>query len=403
MMYPGIPQDAARSMQLLSRLYNINITAVGDHGDLERFSERFRIHRMQHMFSPDALRQLLRKLEDRQIFALTDAFMLRTNMFYLEGVPVFFGPFSSVMLSTRDIRLLMKRYPVPGLTEDTLMHYMNSFPCISEAEAIHIISSLLHMLYPEEPAREIVNINYLEGPEVETEERMLGKRKDNTRLLEARYAHEQAFIAQIKAGNARQAIQELRNMQQDVAYLKRIGTTLENERVGAAIVRTTARLSAYQAGLPAVVCNRISNQNTVSVIRATRVDEIQLSQEQMIREFCKAIKKHVTEQYSALVQSALYCIRQDYASDITVQSMADELDVSVNHLIAEFKKEMQVTPNVYLRTYRLEQAARLLAATDRTVQDIAASVGIPDANYMIKMFKAQYGETPAAYRKKYRV
>ena len=83
--------------------------------------------------------------------------------------------------------------------------------------------------------------------------------------------------------------------------------------------------------------------------------------------------------------------------------MADELSVSVDYLIKTFKKEMDTTPNAYLRDYRLKQAARLLSSTDRSVQEIASAVGIPDANYLIKLFKARYGETPTAYRKKYRV
>ena len=64
---------------------------------------------------------------------------------------------------------------------------------------------------------------------------------------------------------------------------------------------------------------------------------------------------------------------------------------------------MHTTPNVYLRQHRLKQAARILAATDQPVQEVASAVGIPDANYMIKLFKAQYGDTPTEYRRKYRV
>ena len=96
-------------------------------------------------------------------------------------------------------------------------------------------------------------------------------------------------------------------------------------------------------------------------------------------------------------------MEREYVQDITIQSLAEELDVSVNHLIATFKKEMQVTPNSYLREYRMKQAAHILAATDLPIQEVASSIGIPDANYMIKLFKAQFGETPTAYRKKYRV
>ena len=91
---------------------------------------------------------------------------------------------------------------------------------------------------------------------------------------------------------------------------------------------------------------------------------------------------------------------------ISMQSLAEELDVSVNHLISAFKKEMPVTPNVYLRAHRMKQAARILAArmpNYKPPAEAASAVGIADASYMIKLFKAQYGDTPTEYRRKYRV
>ena len=399
----GLPSSTELSMQLVRLLYHVNLTVINDHQGLEDFSERFRAHRLQHMFSVEGLRQLLRKLGENQLFMLTDAFKVRAALFYIDGVPVIFGPFTSVLLTERDVKSLMQQYPLPDVTEDELLHYLNSFPCLAETLVTHIIASLLQVLYPEEKAREIVNINYSERPEFGSEEQLASRREDYTRLLEKRYAYERAFIQSVAEGNTRKALQNLHSMQMDVAYLKRVGTTLENERVGAAIVRTTARLSAVEVGLPSLIADRISRENTVACLRATQVDEIVRAQERMIRDFCKAVQVTRSQAHSALVQSTLYCIEKEYTEEITMQSLADELDVSVNHLISAFKKEMQVTPNVYLREHRMKQAARILAATDLPIQEVASAVGIPDANYMIKLFKTQYGETPTVYRKKHRV
>ena len=399
----GLPPAAEQALQLVRFLYHVNLTVLDDHQALETFSRRFRAHPLQHMFSVDSLRQLLRKLGENELFLLTDAFMIRAALFYMEGIPVVFGPFTSVLLGERDVRSLMQRYPMPNATEAEVLHYLNSYPCLPETQVTHIIASLLQVLYPDENAREIISINYRDKPELESEEKMAVRREDYTRLLEKRYSYERAFIQSIAEGNTRKAIQNLHSMQMDVAYLKRMGTTLENERVGAAIVRTTARLSALDAGLPGLIADRISRENTIACFRATRVDEIIRAQEVMVREFCKAMQENRTHTHSALVQSALYCIEKEFTGELTMQSLAEELDVSVNHLIHVFKKEMQITPNVYLRQHRLKQAALILAATDLPVQEVASSVGIPDANYMIKLFKEQFGETPTVYRKKYRV
>ena len=402
-MSNSLPQNIEQALQLIRLLYHVNLTVICDHQSLEAFSRRYRFHPLQHMFSVDNMRQLLRDLNESQILFLTDAFRLRTAMFYLDGVPVLFGPFISVLLTERDVKSLLLQYPLPDVTEDDLLYYLNSFPCLPETQVSGILTSLLQVLYPEEKARDILSINYLEKAEFETEAKLASQREDYTRLLEQRYAYEQNFIQSIQEGSSRKAIQALHSMQMDVAYLKRVGTTLENERVGAAIVRTTARLSALRAGLPSLIADRISRENTAACFRATRVDEIVRAQEKMVRDFCKAVRANRGQTHSALVQSVLYCIENEYTREITIQSLAEELDVSVNHLISLFKKEMHTTPNVYLRQHRLKQAARILAATDQPVQEVASAVGIPDANYMIKLFKAQYGDTPTEYRRKYRV
>jgi len=399
----GLSPNAEQSLQLIRLLYHVDISVINDHQGLADFSQKYRAHPLQHMFSADALRKMLRELGEQQLYLLTDAFQIRAALFYIDGVPIIFGPFTSVLLAERDVKALMQRFPLPDVQLGELLHYINSFPCLQETLVTHIIASLMQVLTPGGRTLDIVNINFLETPQFETEEKDAGNRKDYTRLLEKRYAYEQAFIQSIMEGNARAAIRNLHSMQMDVAYLKRIGTTLENERVGAAIVRTTVRLAALQSGLPTVIVDKVSSENTVAVIRAARVDEIIRAQEKMIRDFCKAIQAHRSETHSALVQSAIYCMEREYVQDITIQSLAEELDVSVNHLIATFKKEMQVTPNVYLREYRMKQAARILAATDLSIQEVSSAVGIADANYMIKLFKAQFGETPTVYRKKYRV
>ena len=402
-MPDGMPSSTEQSLQLVRLLYHVNLTVIRDDQELDAFVARCRFHPHQHMLSADALRQLFRMLGEEQLLLLTDAFMVRAALFYIDGIPAIFGPFTSVLLTERDARNLLRRHPLSGVRERELLRYANSYPCLPETAVTHIITSLMQVVYSGGQDLEIVKVSYQEAPEPGSEEKLAGQREDYTRLLEKRYSYERAFIQSIIEGNAGNALRNLHSMQMDVAYLKRIGTTMENERVGAAIVRTTTRLAALQAGLPSVISDKISTENTVAVIRASRIDEIFRAQEKMVREFCKAVWTIRSRPHSALVQSALYCIEKEYAEDITVQSLAGDLDVSVNHLINVFKKEMQVTPNVYLRKYRMEQAARILATTDLPVQDVASRVGIADANYMIKLFKAQFGETPNAYRKKHRV
>lgn len=60
---------------------------------------------------------------------------------------------------------------------------------------------------------------------------------------------------------------------------------------------------------------------------------------------------------------------------------------------------MNMTPLNYLRKVRMENASSLLLSTEYSIQEISVMVGIMDANYFVKLFKKEYGETPSEFRK----
>ncbi len=402
-MQAGLPAPMKQMLDLISLLYHVDVTVVNSSHELEDIAARYRLHPIQRLLSAVTLLHLIDRMQETQIYVTTDALMMHLIILLMEGVPVIFGPFFSRLFTQGDARAVLEQYEIRDLPEKTLQHYISSFPLLSEKEATHVITCLLQQCCPQEPPRTIVHIDYREKQKMEDPDRQREKRMDHTRLIEQRYDYEQSFMHSVAEGNARQAIQDLHRMRRDVAYLKEPGTTLEFERVAAAITRTTMRHAVFQAGLPSVIVDQISNESTALIHRTNNVDVIERATEKLVRDFCTAMRQFKNKQHTALVQSALYYLEREYANDLMIQSLAEELDVSVNHLISAFKQEVGTTPNAYLRQIRLKEAARLLTATDISVQKIAAEVGIPDANYFIKLFRSEYGETPAAYRKKYRV
>ena len=199
-MSNSLPQNTEQALQLIRLLYHVNLTVIYDHQALEAFSRRYRFHPLQHMFSVDNMRQLLRDLNDGQILFLTDAFRVRTAMFYLDGVPVLLGPFTSVLLTERDVKSLLLQYPLPNVKESELLYYLNSFPCLPETQVSGILTSLLQVLYPEEKARDILSINYLEKAEITliyTEEPFLGTHARAAEIV--RFMNEDGSITPIIA------------------------------------------------------------------------------------------------------------------------------------------------------------------------------------------------------------
>lgn len=385
---------------LIQDFYHLQINILEQDDQIEDFIYKNRMHKVQAFFTSEILKLYTKRFTPDSIYYLTDAFMVHLVVFFIEENPIVLGPFSTLLMTDKDARTIFEQYKITNLSKTDFFSYLSSLPVIKESELFRMVTSLIHTVCPHAPEKQIEHVNFFNLPEIIPEENVT--REHYTELLEKRYTYEQHFVQAIENGNSRSAIFNLHNMQMDVAYLKRIGTTLENERIGAAITRTTVRLAALRAGLPAIVVDRLSSQNTAITHNAKSVEEILTAKEKMIREFCNAIHHYKDEKYSFLVQSALYFFDHQYYKDIKLKELADELNVSLNHLISVFRKETGITPNSYLQKSRMKQASILLSSTDMTMQEISSSVGISDANYFIKVFRKYYEETPTNYRKRYR-
>ena len=58
-----------------------------------------------------------------------------------------------------------------------------------------------------------------------------------------------------------------------------------------------------------------------------------------------------------------------------------------------------MAPIQYLYQFRIAQAKRLLADTDRPVGEIARLVGMPDQRHFARLFRRRTGRTPRAFRR----
>ena len=57
-------------------------------------------------------------------------------------------------------------------------------------------------------------------------------------------------------------------------------------------------------------------------------------------------------------------------------------------------------PVHYLVKYRLQEAAKLLATTEKKITVISGETGFENMDYFCKTFKKYYGRTPTEYRRK---
>lgn len=97
------------------------------------------------------------------------------------------------------------------------------------------------------------------------------------------------------------------------------------------------------------------------------------------------------------VQYAVQFIHLNY-SHIRVNDIANYIGINRSYLTTIFKNKLNVSPQEYLVSYRLNKAKQLLLTTDLSIQEIAARIGYDNPLTFSKMFKNAYGKSPRHYR-----
>lgn len=87
-----------------------------------------------------------------------------------------------------------------------------------------------------------------------------------------------------------------------------------------------------------------------------------------------------------------------YREPLDVDTLARTARLSSAHFSREFKRAFGESPHQYLLSRRLERAAALLRATDRSVSDICFTVGLRSVGSFTSSFGRTFGMSPTAYR-----
>lgn len=98
--------------------------------------------------------------------------------------------------------------------------------------------------------------------------------------------------------------------------------------------------------------------------------------------------------------SVLDFIRLHYMDNITLRSIAERENLDMYYLSAFIKKHLGIPFQKYLTHLRTEKAAQLLRNTGLSLMDICMESGFSDYKYLNKAILAEYGCTPAEYRKR---
>lgn len=94
-------------------------------------------------------------------------------------------------------------------------------------------------------------------------------------------------------------------------------------------------------------------------------------------------------------------IEENYMQDVSLNQLAEVVDMNASYLSSVFKKETGMTYSDYLTQCRIQNASKLLVETNMSINEIASRSGYQDSRYFSKQFLKQVGLKPSEYRKLY--
>jgi AraC-like DNA-binding protein len=195
-------------------------------------------------------------------------------------------------------------------------------------------------------------------------------------------------------------------LQVDPAVVRKVSTDMIDRRTAAgfppvkvAPVPAKGMVSALDTELMGVVIRFLQSLDTGAdrrVLAPIYLQEIVyrvLQREQFSRMLYIAAKQAGANPVSA----ALTYIREHYSEPVTVNDMAEKVNLSPSSFSHLFREVTGRSPYQFLKEIRLDKARELLLEGRLSVTDVSRAVGYSSASHFIKEFRSCFGTTPRAY------
>jgi len=101
-----------------------------------------------------------------------------------------------------------------------------------------------------------------------------------------------------------------------------------------------------------------------------------------------------------MINESIKFMNIHFEKEITIEVLAKRSMLSKSHFTKLFTQEMQVSPMVYLKNIRLQNAKKMLRTKELNITEVAQKCGFNSTSYFTKLFKEHYSVTPKEFRLK---
>jgi len=364
---------------------------------------------LERTFEEAFQRESLRAGE-KVIYKVKDEFACNYVFLMLPEAPeaqaLLVGPYITFELSKEDLMEAAERYSVPAWRFHQLEEYYTNVPLVqNELPLLSLMTAFGEVLWGSGEAFEVVDLNReLASPQSIIPERGEERSPEDItlhmKLMETRYDYENELMEMVSQGQSNRA-EAMMAAFSNYTFEPRMTDALRNQKNYIIICNTLLRKAAERGGVHPVHLDSVSSDFARKIEALPNTAKGNELMANMVRTYCRLVRKYTMKHYSPLVQKAVAYIEADLSGDLSLSALAAVQNINASYLSALFRKETGKTVTEYVNEKRMEAGARLLSTTRLQVQTIAQYCGLSDVNYFSKIFKKHYGMTPKQYREEH--
>jgi len=353
-----------------------------------------------------AFYEMLHRAKDRTIYKMSDALMSTYLVILLpqteERVALVIGPYLTSEPTREQLFEAAERIKLPTAEISKLETYFGRTPVIREE---NLLLAMLHTLgetmWGEENAYETMDLNWELGEysqrNMDHNPHRAEEMLERMRQMEQRYAFENELMDRVSRGMTHRAEVMISGIATGMME-QRQADPVRNIKNYGIIANTLLRKAAERGGVHPVHLDAVSAKFSSRLENVMKVTEGHELLGEMVRSYCRLVRKHATQQYSPLIQKTIAYMEADLSADLSLSHLAQVQNINASYLSGLFRRETGKTITEHVNEKRMELAAHLLRSTHLQIQTIAQHCGISDANYFSKVFKRIYLVTPKEFR-----
>ncbi|MEB9686071.1 AraC family transcriptional regulator [Bacillus thuringiensis serovar pingluonsis] len=293
-----------------------------------------------------------------------------------------------------------------NITVKEIITYFDSVPVLNKLLFIHIGLLLHYIIFNEKLdintfLEKNKTLNKSSYPLLNPDIYISAKRQDHSN--DYNITLEEQFFSAITEGNKEKLIKCAYSFPQENAGVLSKTNQLRNQKNNGIIAITLATRYAIKGNLPSEIAFSLSDLYIQKIEQTDNIYAVNRLIEEALCTFADSVKEYKEKQYSKKISMSLDYIARNIYNDITVNSLANYIQINPSYLSDIFKQEVGITLKQYIQKERIEEAKRILTLTQYPVSRICHMLNFHDQSYFIKVFKKFTTMTPKQYREKYTV